>query len=308
MTAGNPYLTANPYLLRLGLMEGILDHAGDDPHVDDHAVHSVSEGVVSVRWSSDFIQRYIDHKVGIHLYFHSGLETGNPKRCDGAITIERSVTPHPQVNDSTSVRRIKEGANLRSQRSEHMQLMVPISLSPIVKKPKDVVGIPDFLIREYFGSSIRLYGFNNGAAFLRQDFPIVLSALFERPTRSAKRKAHVIAIGGRVLPGLLDGCTVSARIKSGSELIEHLAKQNSELGREGVVSTLDEKLSAPVVLYISKNIIRLTFSEFAPELGQCVMMCFCPRDTLPTAIECPVWTHEGVLNVGVNRLRQKKNL
>jgi len=105
-----------------------------------------------------------------------------------------------------------------------MKLAVPILPGPIVKDAETSIALRNHKFRlEHFRSVVRLYQLDKVPTVLREwcDTP---SGVFEPFGSIANGEFQIVLIGGRVLPCLEDGSFVNTPVKSGAELIDHLAE------------------------------------------------------------------------------------
>jgi len=140
---------------------------------------------------------------------------------------------------------------------------------------------------ERFWSVVRLYRFDEVPAVLREwrDTP---SGILETFRGVADGEFQTILIGGRVFSGLENGSLVNAAVKSGSELIDHLAEFKRELGWKSGEFWPNINAPCPVSLYAYKGRVVLVLDERIPSFGDGISVSLCPFDTLPTALE---WSH-----------------
>ena len=73
--------------------------------------------------------------------------------------------------------------------------------------------------------------------------------VIEGRLRGTEQKFKTLRLGRRVLSGIADGDLVNQRVESGAQLIEHLAKVESQCLAGEVLGSLHEENSLPIVLY-----------------------------------------------------------
>lgn len=273
---------ANPNIIRLF-------QSVDDPLCGlDHGFDPRVEGVVRMGCDGKLIERYINGEVGVCLNVHSSFPALDFKSGDLLFVFQNNRPRGPQVLNFSTDWFPHQWKNFRRQRAKYVQLPMPVLTSQVSNKPKGTVVAEEEESRFQGGSVVGLYEFNNFLTLRREwrdllNKPFYLVGLdgFVFPDR----ELQAIRIGDGRTPAVFDGRGIYSTVKSSTELIDHLAKEEADFNRNAALSGSDKDESCPIILYVGTRSIGVAFKKGIPRLGHIVTVGLCTLDSFPNTFE-----------------------
>lgn len=223
------------------------------------------------------IERYMNVEVGICLDLHMRFPSLDSERCNFVLVFQGATGGDIKTANTGTLGYAESRRRLGGPAIDNVEFPVTVAPRQIVQQPQVIVN--DSIAWPKARSVVRLYGFDNGPSVMREwcDLP---GGVLEVPRCGTDRKLQVLRIGGRVLSGIENGGAINTSIKSGAELVEHLAKEQTEDDRD-VVLWGDPDSACPVVVYLHEGGIGLIFKKAIPEFGEFLSVRVCPIDTIP---------------------------
>ena len=155
---------------------------------------------------------------------------------------------------------------------------MPVFPCEIVQETQAVVDADRSTLHIYRDgvSAVRLYEAHEPSQLIWEWFEPTVRLVGKLVLIPANEELEFVCVGGRVLPSVVeDGGAIDASVQSSAKLIEELAKQEREQGRDGLHAN-HANGTCPVAVHISAEGVEVFLIQRIPFLGELLSVSIRP--------------------------------